>query len=542
MRDRIPAVFGSMTVIGLGLTGALVRRPWHDELYTLELARRPVRAILEALRFDSGPPGHYLLARVLDVAGLGGIVPVRLLSVLAVALAVGLLVETARRRWGRGAAWIAAALLALHPVVLLASVEARAYGLLFLAAAAVVTLLEGELDGRRAALLALILASACWVHSLGLVLTGAVLVAGFLRETGQRLRVWGACGVALVLQLPWLPVMLRQPAAALAWMERVLRHAGARFVLTPLAVASPSADLSPWLDVRCAFGVLWWVAPVMGAFAVAAGIGDARRRPLVLSWLAPAAVLLAASMLLRPVYFPGRGDVLWTGAAVSLLAVGLVRMRRGGVVVALLLAAAGAGGAVLTIGGWHAAPPGPAETLAGTLQRFVRPGDVVVTTAWWGLDVRWAMGETGRQLDWLTFPPSAGRHPGWYDDREADPSAARDLLRLLEPARARGTGIWLVRSPALPSDRMLDGPAAALGLVPRVVDPDGLWQVWGPAPGGTEPVPISFRLRRGWPSPSRRRGGRSWHGAGGRAGGRAARGTGPLRRGPSREPLRGGNG
>ena len=482
MKPDRSAIAGGAAMLLVGTAGVLIRRPWHDELYTLELARRPAAAILQALRFDSGPPGHYLIARAMAIAGLGGIVPLRLVSAVAVAVAVALLVSAAARRWGPTAGWIAAALLVTHPVALLAATEARAYGLLFLAAAVAAVALAGPPGRRMALVLGATLAAACWIHSLGLVLCLAVLAGGAFLEPPGRARVWGAAAAGLALQLPWLPVMLRQPPEAVAWMARIAHGAGPRLFLAPLAVASPTADLSPWLDLEPAVAALWWLAPAAGAAALAAGLAVRARRPLAAAWSAAGAALLGGSLLLRPIYHPGRGDVLWTGMAALLLAALLAARPRAGTAAAVLLAALGAAGAAHTLAEWRTAPPGPADAVATALERLASPGDLVVTTGWWGLDVRWAMGEAGRGLEWLTFPLEAGRHPGWYDDREAGPGAAEALLRRLREAVGPGRRVWLLRSPGLASDPRLDPVAGELGLVPRAGDASGLWRLWGPVP------------------------------------------------------------
>ncbi|HQR46380.1 MAG TPA: hypothetical protein PK598_10250, partial [Thermoanaerobaculia bacterium] len=57
-----------LAAIALGVAARcylLLERPlWADEIFTLGLARRRVAGIVEALRVDSGPPLHYLLARL----------------------------------------------------------------------------------------------------------------------------------------------------------------------------------------------------------------------------------------------------------------------------------------------------------------------------------------------------------------------------------------------------------------------------------------------------------------------------------------------
>ncbi len=483
------AVAGGVGTLVVGLAGALVRRPWHDELYTLELARRPARAILEALVLDSGPPGHYLLAHVLSAAGLEGILWVRLLSVLSAAAAVAVLAVAAHRRWGERCGWLAAGLLAVHPVVLLAAVEARAYGILLLCGAAAVALLRNDLSASGTVALGAALALACWVHSLGLVLCFALLPAGALLARQARLRTWAAAAAALALHLPWIPVMARQPAEALEWMARVVREGGPRLAALPLAAASPLVDLSPWLDIRAPLPGTWWAASLLGLAALLTAAARTDERPLALLWGGAGAVVLAASFTLRPVYFPGRGDALWVGAAALLMAALLARLGRMGILLAAILVLAGGTAGLRTLALWRSQPEGPAAQAAHTLASLTRPGDLVITTGWWGLDVRWAMGREGRELEWRTFPPAAGLHPGWYSDREADPTAVEALLEQLAPRAAAGRRIWLLRSPPLPSDRLLDGVVVALGLTPRATG-GPLWQIWGPSPdrcGGPDP-------------------------------------------------------
>ncbi len=472
-------VGGGLT-LGLSVAGVLLRRPWHDELFTLELARRPVGAILAALKLDSGPPGHYLLARCLEVLGLSGIVWLRVLSALAVAAAVAILSIVAARRWGTTAGWLAAGFLVLNPVVLLAGVEGRAYGLLFLASAIVVALVEPGLTRARAVILAVVLAASCWVHSLGLVLCGTVLVAGALLAPAERKRAWSAAAAGLALQLPWVPVMVQQPRESLEWMASLMRSPSLRLLVTPLAVASPSVDLARWLELRPALAGLWWLAPIMGAVALIMGLKVSERRLVTLLWAVPAVVVVGASLLLRPLYFPGRGDVLWVGAAVLMLAALLAGAGRVGMVVGIVLLALGAGGTARTLQSWHRTPQGPATDVAGVLERLVEPGDVVVTTGWWGLDVRWEMVQKGRKLTWMTFPLEAGRHPGWYSDGELRRGDGRALLDRLRQTVDTGARVWLLRSPPLTSDRQLDEVVNSLGLVPRAAG-GPLWQLWGPS-------------------------------------------------------------
>ncbi len=460
--------------------GALAARPWHDEFYTLELARRPVGEILAALHLDSGPPGYYLLCRLLHLAGADSVRALRLLSVAGVVLGVALLVLAVRSTPGR---WAAAALLAAHPLLLAASLEARPYGLLFAAAAGAALLLGGRLGGREAVLLGAVLAAACWVHSLGLVLTLAVVVAAVLLERRERVRAWAAVLGALVLHLPWFGVMLRQPPESLEWMAsgRAAMPAWQR-VLAPVLQPSPVAPRGPFLPLAELPGPL--VAAGLAAWLVllAGGLwGASRPRWVFWTWWAVGGgALVAATALLRPVYAPGRADLILLPAAVVVVASGVGGRFRWDrlLLVGLLL-----GGLVtcgLTLRSWAAAPPPPAEELAAVLARRAAPGDTVVCTGWWYLGLRQAVGPAEEGLRWRSFPASTLEHPGWYDDalglaaRGEVAGLARELAREL----AAGHGVWLVRTPALASDRLLEPLVGTLGLEPVAASP-GRWVLFG---------------------------------------------------------------
>jgi hypothetical protein len=68
VQGRSRARIGVLLLVIVALLSVLLRlqslraRPlWFDELFTFWAARLPLRGLLDALRFDSGPPGFYLL-------------------------------------------------------------------------------------------------------------------------------------------------------------------------------------------------------------------------------------------------------------------------------------------------------------------------------------------------------------------------------------------------------------------------------------------------------------------------------------------------
>ena len=120
-----------LAAIGLPLATILLALPrlgqslWSDEATSVWLARLPLSTLVTAL-CDPHPPGYYL---ALKLWLLGGEAEawLRLPSLLAAALAVVFTYGLGRDMGGRRCAWIAAALLALHPLHIWYAGEVRMY-------------------------------------------------------------------------------------------------------------------------------------------------------------------------------------------------------------------------------------------------------------------------------------------------------------------------------------------------------------------------------------------------------------------------------
>ncbi|MCL4808527.1 MAG: hypothetical protein KJ062_12185, partial [Thermoanaerobaculia bacterium] len=104
VESRSPARSVLLAALVAGAAARLLlafERPlWADEVFTLDLARRSLAGLLAALRNDSGPPLHYLAAKLVLLpfpAPGAADVAVRLISVVASLLHVPLLVGIGRR-------------------------------------------------------------------------------------------------------------------------------------------------------------------------------------------------------------------------------------------------------------------------------------------------------------------------------------------------------------------------------------------------------------------------------------------------------------
>ncbi len=288
----LPAALGLAALLAVAAGGRLwIARGthlWFDELYTLEVARRPLPELLHIVAADIHPPLHFLLVAAWRALGGEGDLWIRSLSILTGVAGVALLVPAGRDLFSRRVGWLAAALLALHPAHAAFSQESRAFALLFgLLALATWTAWRWLERGRPADAVAYVLAAeaAVWTHYLAAVVlafTAAWGVLALRREPG-RIRAWlGLHLSAALLFAPQLPTALVQLARLRAdhWVKDATAATLLNFVR------------------QLAMGPLVLV-PVLLALAALPLLRRAERRAASLLWctsLLPVAVLWALSM------------------------------------------------------------------------------------------------------------------------------------------------------------------------------------------------------------------------------------------------------
>ncbi len=201
---------------------------WYDEAVTAQLLQMDLAGLLGAIPdSESTPPLYYVLAWLwTQVAGTGEI-GLRSLSALFGTATIGVVWALGRRLAGDRAGLAAAALVALNPMLIWFSQEARAYALLALLGALSALLwlraMEGDFvlrssnrptSGRRYAnLLAwgAVAALALATHYYAIFLVGPQGLWLVLRAPGMRERV-SAAGLPLVAGLALAPLALGQRA------------------------------------------------------------------------------------------------------------------------------------------------------------------------------------------------------------------------------------------------------------------------------------------------------------------------------------------
>ena len=459
------------------VAGVVLRRPWHDEYFTAWVTSLPWRELVPALAQDSGPPLPYVLAKLLASCGVGELAAARTLPVVVGTLAILVVARAAATTAGTHAAAWAAAVLAFHPLALAWSCEGRAYAYLLLGAALVWDGMAALVAQQRGAgKLALGATLALWSHGLGVILLAVTLPAALLVPTAMRRRLLTAAGAATLAFLAWLPVMLQQPPASVAWMQRAWQALpDGRAAVAAVELLVPAGRFGHALDLPSA-PLLATVASLAAALVlIATALAALRRRALLALYLAaaPALALSILAALALPVFYPGRGEALYLAPVIGLLACGAAR---GGAAppLAALLVAAGVVMSGLALAGWRSTPPRAEEHLATAVRSYLPEGATVLIEGYWRLGLWYHLGEHRSRFDVHIFPPAADAHPGWYEGggtTEEAEAARRQLVRGIE----RGNEVACILPPPQVNSA-LRAAAAAAGLTP--VARTAAWDLW----------------------------------------------------------------
>lgn len=408
----------------------LLHRPlWFDEIFTLWAARLSPRDLIAALENDSGPPLFYLLEKPFVLAGerlFSSDLAARLLS-FAATLAVfgGALLLPSRPSKLRFVL-----LASLSPLVVLYSAEARAYALLSVLVLALFLLaVEVRESPAPLAALALLSAALLYTHYLAIFAVGAAVAVA---AAEKRLRSALAVVAGSLLFLFWVPVMLRQPRAAVAWM-----HEPPAELVTGLLSSFGGAGRIPH-----PFG-----PPLPGALvALGAGLALLLAIALALSWREDEPLRRGVAYLVlffggvvfvstvRPVAFAGRTEMavlpiwLWTIARATDRS-RLARIATGGVLAVSALA-------TLLLLSEHR---GPVELRRlDALEKVARPGDLLFTGAHFYLPARLEADRGRLRMALHAFPLEQASHPGWAVPTRPRREDMAEVQKALDQADGNG--------------------------------------------------------------------------------------------------------
>lgn len=271
---------------------------WLDESWSRWMAERDWAGLSNAAaRYDTHPPFYYALLKLW--LGVAPATPLwlRLPSILAGLAMVPLAWLSARDL--RLPPWLAAALVAVAPALVIASRQARPYALFACAFAfalwAALRLLRAP--GRRLWLAyGLALEAVLWLHSLGALFAAALagsLLLGFALNRMLRAQLWPFLAVHLLVGLAWLPAFL-----TLIEQRRVWTHTWLRFSLAAVPHGLAEGLAAPGAGAIFIF--------LLAAFGAGALLRDPERRPaailLLTSALAPALATILLSVVSTPVF------------------------------------------------------------------------------------------------------------------------------------------------------------------------------------------------------------------------------------------------
>ena len=392
-------------------------------------SRLSFRDLVATLENDSGPPLFYILERPFVLAGerfLSSDFLARLPSFAATLAVFGGALALPSR-----AAKLRFLLLAsVSPLLVLYSAEARAYALLSVLVFALFLLAaEARETPARLAAIAVLSAALLYTHYLALFAVGAAIAVA---AAEKRPRTALAALAGSLLFLFWIPVMARQPRAAVAWM-----HEPAAELVTGLLSSFGGAGRIPHPfgpPLPPALVALGAGLGLLLAFALArVWRGDARlRRAVAYVVLFFGGVVFAS--FARPVAFAGRTEMavlpvwLW---AVALAAdrSRLARLVTWGVGAVSLLAT------VLLLSA-HREPAAPRPL--DVLEKIARPGDALFAGAHFYLPARLEADRGRLRASLRAFPLSQASHPGWANPTRPRPEDLAAVQRALDSADGGG--------------------------------------------------------------------------------------------------------
>lgn len=214
------AAFAAILAVGalLRLWGLGAESFWHDESWTWWVRIFDINHLFSILiHEDAHPPLYFLLVHGMSSILGDSEAALRLLSAVAGIATLPVMFRLGRRFDGEKAGFIAMGLLAIAPLHVYFSQEARSYSLLFLLCAASIEALFAFRDAPtrgKGIALAVLTAGIMYTHYMGafFILAEVVVVA----KLGGREFVKGcalAAAGAIALYLPWLPTFVRHVTA-----------------------------------------------------------------------------------------------------------------------------------------------------------------------------------------------------------------------------------------------------------------------------------------------------------------------------------------
>lgn len=383
---------------------------WFDEAFGVYMLRYNPLGIAGFTATDVHPPMYYWVLQAWTAIWGTSEFALRSLSLLMMLIAFVFIYLMVRRAFDTKITAVAIGLLAISPMLVRYSEEARMYGLVMAIVAAATFVFVRAMESptkRKWYVYGVLVSLGMWTHYFTALvwLTHWALRAYLLKTKNKRVargRFWDrqwvlAHVLAVGLYLPWLPFMVRQ----------VTNVQGGGFWIPPVSADTPANFLSTVLLFRASTEVKNLLALGVFIVAVLAIIGVLRARTLlddrqrlvfdVTCFVAfmPAVLLLVLSMPpLRPIFYdryiiPSAGYIIvLIGLTVGVLLFGKVKASRwlGGALGALMVVLMIVGVAhVYAVGNYNTTTndPLPIRPTLREAQSLASPGEPFVVGAFW---------------------------------------------------------------------------------------------------------------------------------------------------------------
>jgi len=371
---------------------------WSDEAVTVGLAHKSLGHMLSALpNSERTPPVYYVVAwfwsRIFGSSEAG----LRSLSALAGTATVLLVYAIARRMAGQRAGLIAAALIAVSPILVWYSQEARSYELLVCLCAASVWLWQRAAEQpstRRLAAWGVVAALAIATHYFASFIVIFEALA-LLRAQPTNRDLWVVLGAMAMVQLALLPLAIHQAHAHEIGDYITATSLSSRVISVPKRFLLGEHGAPPGTTPLFAVALVGLLAAAIWLFAIRLG-APTRRHALQMLSLAIAAILLPLLLALLGLDFFAYRNLL---AVWVLLAV--------------------AGSAALAISG----------------SRLARLTTMGLGLAFLALTVAVSLTPSLQRADWRFSPTALGRPP-WARVMIITPNFEADPFRIYVPSAA----------------------------------------------------------------------------------------------------------
>ncbi len=194
---------------------AIVKEPWHDELFTKYLISHNLKEIIEILKNDNGPPFYYCLSHFLTLPFNHSIFSLRLVSIIFVFLSIIFLNKTLQNLKILN---IPKFIFLLFPIPMFFMLEARCYGLvLFLSSLLFFEITKKE----RIFPLSLYLILLIYTHYFSFTFLTYLFFAIFFKKNFKYLLI---ILIILIFSFPLYFLMKEQPKESLDWTRIYLKN------------------------------------------------------------------------------------------------------------------------------------------------------------------------------------------------------------------------------------------------------------------------------------------------------------------------------